>query len=55
MPRIDVELSPELHTRLLDYVIKCRGSLYCQKNEVIADAIEEYLDRHERRVRRANA
>jgi len=55
MPRVDVEISPELHARLLDYVIKCRGSLYCQKNEVISDAIEEYLDHHERRVRIANA
>jgi metal-responsive CopG/Arc/MetJ family transcriptional regulator len=55
MPRVEVEISPELHARLLDYVIKCRGSLYCQKNEVISEAIKEYLDRHERRVRMANA
>jgi hypothetical protein len=40
---------------LKEYVAKCRGTLYCQKTDVIADAIEEYLDRHERKVRKSNA
>jgi len=36
-------------------VAKSRGVLYCQRSEVIVEAIKEYLDRHERKVRRANA
>lgn len=55
MPRVEVEINSELHARLKDYVAKCRGTLYCQQSEVISDAIEEYLDRHERKVRKANA
>jgi metal-responsive CopG/Arc/MetJ family transcriptional regulator len=52
---VQVELSPELNKRLMEYVAKSRGVLYCQRSEVIVEAIKEYLDRHERRVRRANA
>ena len=55
MPRVEVEISPELHIRLREYVARCRGTLYCQQSEVIADAIEEYLDRHERKIRKSNA
>jgi len=52
---VQVELSPELDRRLMEYVAKSRGVLYCQRSEVIVEAIREYLDRHERKVRRANA
>jgi len=52
---VQVDLSPELNKRLMDYVAKSRGVLYCQRSDVIVEAIKEYLDRHERRVRRANA
>ena len=52
---MDVELSPELNKRLIEYVATSRGVLYCQRSEVIVEAIKEYLDRHERKVRRANA
>jgi len=55
MSKVDVELSPELNERLIEYVAKSRGVLYCQRSEVIVEAIKEYLDRHERKVRRANA
>jgi hypothetical protein len=55
MPRVEAEISPELHIRLKEYVARCRGTLYCQQSEVIADAIEEYLDRNERKIRKANA
>lgn len=55
MPRIDVEISDELDQRLKMYVARCQGTLYCQQSKVISDAIEEYLDRHERRVLKANA
>ena len=55
MPRVEVELSSELYARLKDYVAKCRGTLYCQQSEVISEAIREYLDRHERKARKANA
>ncbi len=54
MPRIDVEISAELDERLKLYVACCQGTLYCQRSKVISDAIEEYLDRHERKIRKAN-
>ncbi len=55
MPKIEVELSVELNDRLGEFVARSRGVLYCQKADVIAEAVEEYLERHERKVRRANA
>ncbi len=55
MPRVDVEISSELDQRLKRYVAYCQGTLYCQQSKVISDAIEEYLDRHERKIRKANA
>ncbi|VVB69083.1 Uncharacterised protein [uncultured archaeon] len=54
MPKVEVELSAELNNRLVEYVAKSRGVLYCQKTDVICEAIEEYLNRHERKVRRSN-
>jgi metal-responsive CopG/Arc/MetJ family transcriptional regulator len=54
MPKIEVELSPDLNERLMSFVVRSRGSLYVQRSDVIAEAIEEYLDRNERKVRRAN-
>ena len=54
MPRIEVELSPDLNDRLMNFVLKSRGTLYVQRSEVIVEAIEDYLDRNERKVRRAN-
>jgi metal-responsive CopG/Arc/MetJ family transcriptional regulator len=38
----------------MNFVVKCRGSLYVQRSEVIVEAIKEYLERNERKVRRAN-
>ena len=52
---VQVELSPELNELLMEFVAKSRGVLYCQRSEVIVEAIKEYLDRHERKVRRSNA
>ncbi len=54
MPKIEVDLSPDLNDRLMSFVVKSRGALYVQRSDVIVDAIEEYLDRNERKVRRAN-
>lgn len=54
MPKIEVELSPDLNDRLTSYVVKSRGSLYVQRSEVIAEAIKDYLDRNERKVQRSN-
>jgi metal-responsive CopG/Arc/MetJ family transcriptional regulator len=54
MPKIEVELSPELSDRLMSFVVKSRGSLYVQRSDVVVEAIKEYLDRNERKVRRAN-
>lgn len=54
MPKIEVELSPDLNERLMSYVVRSRGSLYVQRSDVIVEAIEEYLDKNERKVRRAN-
>jgi len=54
MPKIEVELSPDLNDRLASYVVKSRGSLYVQRSEVIVEAIKDYLDRNERKVLRSN-
>ena len=54
MPKIEVELSPDLNDRLMNFVVKSRGALYVQRSDVIIDAIKEYLDRNERKVNRAN-
>ncbi len=50
MPRVDANIDSELYDRLKIYIARCRGTLYCQQSEVIAEAIREYLDRHERQV-----
>lgn len=50
MPKVDAELDSELYGRLKMYIARTRGFLYCDQSKVIAEAIEEYLDRHERRV-----
>ncbi|HWQ20369.1 MAG TPA: hypothetical protein VN455_11370 [Methanotrichaceae archaeon] len=55
MPRVDAQISTELYQRLKEYTAISRGTLYCQESEVIAEAIKEYLDRHERKVRKSNA
>jgi metal-responsive CopG/Arc/MetJ family transcriptional regulator len=54
MPKVEVDLTPELNDRLMKYVVRCRGTLYVQRSDVIAEAVKEFLDHHERRVRRAN-
>lgn len=54
MPKIEVELSPDLNERLMSFVVRSRGSLYVQRSDVIVEAIEEYLDKNERKIRRAN-
>lgn len=55
MPKIEIELNSELNDRLMNFVVKSRGTLYVQRSEVIVMAIEEYLDRNERRVNKSNA
>lgn len=54
MPKIEVDISPDLNERLMNFVVKSRGSLYVQRSEVVIEAIKEYLERNERKVRRAN-
>jgi metal-responsive CopG/Arc/MetJ family transcriptional regulator len=54
MPKIEVEISQDINDRLMSFVLKSRGALYVQRSDVIVDAIKEYLDRNERKVRRAN-
>jgi metal-responsive CopG/Arc/MetJ family transcriptional regulator len=54
MPKIEVEISPDLNERLMSFVVRSRGTLYVQRSEVIVEAIKEYLERNERKVRRAN-
>jgi len=54
MPKFEVELSQELSDRLTNFVVRSRGSLYIQRSDVIVEAVKEYLDRNERKVRRAN-
>jgi metal-responsive CopG/Arc/MetJ family transcriptional regulator len=50
MPRVDADIDKELYDRLKMYIARGRGTLYCQQSEVIAEAIKEYLDRHERKI-----
>ncbi len=54
MPRIEVNLSSELNDRLLNFVINSRGRLYVQRSDIVAEAIEDYLDRNERKVLRSS-
>jgi metal-responsive CopG/Arc/MetJ family transcriptional regulator len=54
MPKIEVEISPDLNERLMSFVVRSRGTLYVQRSEVIVEAIKEYLEKNERKVRRAN-
>ena len=54
MPKIEVDISQDLNERLMNYVVSSRGSLYVQRSDVIVVAIKEYLERNERKVRRAN-
>jgi len=54
MPKIEVELDSDLNDRLANFVIKSRGALYVQRSDVIIEAIKEYLDRNERKVRRSH-
>lgn len=46
MKRVGTLITDELDRRLKAYVIRKTGSLHGQ-GEIIAKAIEEYLDRHE--------
>ncbi len=55
MPKIEVELSSELNDRLMSFVIRSRGTLYVQRSEVIIEALEDYLDRNERKILRAHS
>jgi metal-responsive CopG/Arc/MetJ family transcriptional regulator len=54
MPKIEVEISSDLNDRLMSFVVKSRGSLYVQRSDVVVEAIREYLDRNERKVRQMN-
>ncbi|MHC1686449.1 MAG: hypothetical protein AB9879_01815 [Methanothrix sp.] len=55
MPKIEIELNSDLNDRLMNFVVKSRGTLYVQRSEVIVTAIEEYLDRNERKANKSNA
>jgi metal-responsive CopG/Arc/MetJ family transcriptional regulator len=55
MPKIEIELNSDLHDRLMNFVVKSRGTLYVQRSEVVVAAIEEYLDRNERKANKSNA
>ncbi len=46
MPKVSTEISPELNQKLKEYVVKTKGSLRGGQAEIIAEAIEEYLERH---------
>lgn len=52
MPKVEIEIAPELSDRLTKFVVCSRGALYIQRSDVIVDAIREYLDHHERKARR---
>lgn len=54
MPKVEVEIAPELNDRLTKFVVCSRGTLYIQRSDVIIEAIREYLDRHERQARRCH-
>ncbi len=54
MPKVEVQIAPELSDRLTKFVICSRGALYIQRSDVIVEAIKEYLDRHERQSRRSH-
>ena len=54
MPKIEVELDSDLNDRLSNFVIKSRGALYVQRSEVVVEAIKDYLDPNERKVRRSH-
>lgn len=46
MPKVSTEITPELNQKLKEYIVKTKGSLRGGQAEVIAEAIEEYLERH---------
>jgi metal-responsive CopG/Arc/MetJ family transcriptional regulator len=52
MPKVEIEIPPELNDRLTKFVVCSRGALYIQRSDVIIEAMREYLDRHERKARR---
>jgi metal-responsive CopG/Arc/MetJ family transcriptional regulator len=52
MPKVEIEITPELNDRLTKFVVCSRGALYIQRSDVIIEAMREYLDRHERKARR---
>jgi metal-responsive CopG/Arc/MetJ family transcriptional regulator len=54
MPKIEVELDSGRNDRLSNFVIKSRAALYVQRTEVVVEAIKDYLDRNERKVRRSH-
>ncbi len=46
MPKVSAEISPEINQKLKEYVVKTKGTLRGSQSGIIAEAIEEYLDRH---------
>jgi len=46
MPRLSVDITPELKKRLMNYIAKHYDS-FGKQEEVVRQAIEEFLDRHE--------
>ena len=44
MPRVSADISDQLNQRLKEYVVKKRGMLRGGQSEIIAQAIEKFLD-----------
>lgn len=47
MPRLSLNMSDELHQRLLIYAIKTTGKAHGVKEQIILQAVESYLDTNE--------
>jgi len=47
MPRLSVDITPELKKRLMTYIAKHYDTFWGKIEEVVRQAIEEFLERHE--------
>ncbi len=46
MPKVSAEITSETNQKLKEYIVKTKGTLRGSQSGVIAEAIEEYLERH---------
>lgn len=51
MPKIELELSPDLNGRLANFLVM-GGPICVQRSEVIAEAIKDYLDSNQCQINR---